>query len=589
LPLARLGAQDDETLAKAAAVKAAERRAELQKKLAAGSDVQKQLRLDGFAAVEGRVRVIGLFLEPLAKEGTDPKPKPPFEAIQDDLRELVKDAIKDVTKGKPVLFDFTTLTRFERDDPLFARLQKTVAERPALDGVRVDTGAKFGPGGELLLAGIRPKLTDAKDRAALEKGMTECYQSVLKELTAAGDASAERYKKFAAGPGVSVAAMAEADTRKILAQLREWAKASKDDVRFARLYFGPDGGLKLLCEAPTDSDIDDVRGKLKEFAPEYYPPAPKSDAPPKANKPGPVVAGTTVPAFTPFLQKQLADDPKKRWAAVLIERGYFDENNRFTLRGVVDRAEQKTELAELVASFARDARWKPYFAPAGAKVEGVNFALDAIPMEELVARVQRVVRAYPVFDGIAVAGAKYDADANLVFTAQVVGKRNLDDARLTLAGLIAKHPDYSRRLGKAANAREPKLRVESLAAVGADDELAKNSIALAAEALKKEDMPKAKKWIDTGLLHSPQESSIWFLSAYYNHLQGDKELVRRDLFRMIAAEGEIDPLKKNRRYQVASDLQGEKRGELEKLSQDCWKEAKEGVKPITLVPEKLAK
>ena len=293
---------------KAAATKAAEHRADLQKKLATGSDVLKRLRLDTFAASGPRVKITGVFLES-AISAEDKTARPAFESLQDELRELVKDAVKDVTKGKQILFDFSGITRLERDDPLFAWLQKAVAARPALDGVRIEAGAKFGAGGEFLPAGLRPKL-EAKDRAVLEKAFGECYRNVMADLSGKGDAAADRYKKLAAGPVASVASMTEADTRKILAELREWAKATRDDVRFARLYFGPDGGLKLLCETPTDKDVEDVRGKLKELAPEYFPAksVPGNDSPLKEEQKTPLVEGCTIPAFTPFLQKQLADD-----------------------------------------------------------------------------------------------------------------------------------------------------------------------------------------------------------------------------------------------------------------------------------------
>ena len=76
------------------------------------------------------------------------------------------------------------------------------------------------------------------------------------------------------------------------------------------------------------------------------------------------------------------------------------------------------------------------------------------------------------------------------------------------------------------------------------------------------------------------------MSAYFHHLKGDKELVRRDLFRMIAIEGDLDSLLRKRRFAAAKDLQGPKRDALEKLEQQCWEEAKKGVKPITLVPTK---
>jgi hypothetical protein len=571
-----LRAQDDNAFAKAAAAKATERRGDIQKKLASGSEVLKHFRADSFTADGPRLKVAGVFLEFGFTPTNDPDAKPPFECLQDELREIVRDVVKEVARGKQVLFDFSGIVRVERDDRLFPRLQKAIAARPALDGVRIEAKAAFGRGGELLPGGIRPKLADAKEREALDQDFGECYREVLAELATGKDASADRYKKFAVGPAAKTTVMREADTRKILAHLRDWAKSAKDDIRFARLYFGPDGGLKLLCEAPSDQDIADVRGKLKEFAPEYYPARPRDGAPP-----APAVDGSTIPAFTPFLQKQLAEDPK-HWSAVLIERGYFDVRGRFMLRGIIDRKEQKAALAELVAEFERDPKWKAYFARA------VDFQLDVMPMDELVARVQRVAPAYPAFDGIAITKASYDEDANLVFTAKVIGKAKLNDARLLLAGLLAKHPDYSRRVARSTDAREPKVRIEALMVEpsSADANRAAESAESAAAALAKEDTTKAQEWIDLGILHYPNDSTIWFLSAYYHYLKGDTELVRRDLFRMIAIEGDRDSFLRKRRFAAAKDLQGPKRDVMEKIEQQSWDEAKKGVKPITLVPAK---
>jgi hypothetical protein len=94
----------------------------------------------------------------------------------------------------------------------------------------------------------------------------------------------------------------------------------------------------------------------------------------------------------------------------------------------------------------------------------------------------------------------------------------------------------------------------------------------------------ARRWLDAGLLHAPDLSSVWFLSAFYYLTAGDLELARRDLYRLIAIE---DPISFNgrdqrkRRYDVAKDLQGVKRDELEKLWLECWKELKDGAKPMS--------
>ncbi len=503
------------------------------------------------------------------------------------------------------------------------RLRKTIAARPALDGVRLDAGATFGSEGELLLAGVRPKLSDPKAAETLKFGLTEAFKDVISELAMKNDASAARFRALQAGPGISIANLTEADTRRVLRELREWARTNRDDLRLSRLYFGADGGLKLICEAPTEKDFEDVRAKFREVAPQFFPaevkpPAKGSDDPPPAGRstdpvqpiarvsalqepnnpaqaapllPPPVVETSLIPAFTPFLRQQLASDPKQRWSTVLIERGYFDDEGRYTLNGVVDGDPQKTELVEFVQRFSADPKWSAYFKTPQGEPKELVLALDVIPMADLMARVQRVTPAYPVFDGVRVTNAAYDKDANLVLGAHMVGRPNLKEGQKTLAELISKHPDFSRRLVKVLAGQEPKLRIEGKPPepLPPNDQLADFSVGYGATALAQGELVKAKEWLDVGLLHYPNDSSIWFLSAYYNHMLGDRELVQRDLRRLIDIEGRLDfngPLQRKRRYLAAKDLQGEKRDELEKFWLVVWKEAKDAPKVMTMVPEK---
>ena len=156
-PAARLCAQDD-ALAKAAADKATEQLAAIQKKLAAGSDIAKRLRVDGFAAVGGRLKITGVFLEPgfaPAKEAPK-KQRPPFEVLDDELRVIVTNAVKDVTKGKQLLFDLSGIKRMEGKDHPYVVLQKAAndAATQAADQIRLD-GCHFDGSGTLVLVGVR--------------------------------------------------------------------------------------------------------------------------------------------------------------------------------------------------------------------------------------------------------------------------------------------------------------------------------------------------------------------------------------------------------------------------------------------------
>ena len=96
---------------------------------------------------------------------------------------------------------------------------------------------------------------------------------------------------------------------------------------------------------------------------------------------------------------------------------------------------------------------------------------------------------------------------------------------------------------------------------------------------------RSRQWLDAGLLHAPEQSSIWYLDAYYYFRTGDLELARRDLYRVCKIEDPIDfngGDQRRRRYEVAKDLQGEKRTELERLWVRTWREVNDGAKPMTM-------
>jgi hypothetical protein len=309
--------------------------------------------------------------------------------------------------------------------------------------------------------------------------------------------------------------------------------------------------------------------------------------------------------MTRHLQTLVSDPKNAKWSEVLIERGFFNEGNQYIVRGVVDNEVQKKQLTQYIDSLKNDPEWSAYFKVAGAAPQ-----LDVVPMAEMVARVQKVTPAYSRFDGVRITGAKYAfitddksgfaGGQNLVFTAQTVGKPNLYECRVLLADLISKHPSYSRRLGKSADQRFPKLRITGVPLQATNnDHIASFANGYTASFLARAEktsfaerfynLSRAAEWINEGLMHAPDQSSIWFLSAYFHFIIGDSELTRRDLFRMIEIEAALaydGGDQRKRRYEVAKDLQGAKRDELEKLWLNCWKEIKDGAKPMTMVPAK---
>jgi hypothetical protein len=496
--------------------------------------------------------------------------------------------------------------------------QKAVAANPALDGVRIDGRTEFGPKGELALTGLQPGLS--ADQVAV---LTQTVRGVLTAL-ATGSDSNPGYRKLAEF-GVSTSELRLVKADELHADLRKWARDHLDETRLTRLYFDENGVLTLTCDSPSPNAPALARAKLRERAaalnvpvsPAGETPAPKAEpkagdakAPekisaelpalaaaqqPKSTGPEPVVKPSAHPikaSLIESLQKMVSDPSNEKWASVLIERGYFDENDRYVVRGVVETKEQRDALAAHLKSLEKDPEWANYFTPKPA-VEPNEETMPVIPVAKLVQRAQRVMPAYGVFDGVRVIAARYvfQKDSRgvpgqtLVFDAHVVG-RVPPAAPDRLQELIAADEDYyGRRLPKG---RPVAIRVVP-ADVTASDQLGSFTEGLGAQALARGDMKKAEQWLDAGLLHAPHLASVWFLDAYYNHLRGDKELVRRDLLRMIELEDPLafnGPSQRKRRYWVAKDLQGPKREALEKIWLGYWQDYKDGARPMTFAEPK---
>lgn len=502
--------------------------------------------------------------------GTQPVPKAELDRI---TKQIVPQAFAAAKWPAIKSGDLEQLTVADvrMPDPA-AKLQAAIALQPALDGVRLDARTEFDSEGKLALAGLQPGL-DAKGAELL----TAKVRDVLAALALAQDGNA-RYQKLT-DRGVSLAKLDRIKVRELHADLKRFAAEQLDETRLARLFYDEAGKLTLTCDTPELAHRTTVAAELKTRAE-------------KLGVPGePVVTASAAPlarSITAHLQERITDPKTPKWDAVLVERGYFDERNRFVLRGVVNSEHQKRELAELLAVLAQEKEWAGYFAAAPAAEPDVA----VIPVEKLVERAARVMPGHTQFDGIRITGARYafEKDAKgipgqtLVFVAHLAGR---PDAKVpaALQAMIAEDAKgFARRLPKGRM-----LRIEQdPRQAAANKELNDFSIGYGAEALAKNELDKANGWLEIGRLHYPADSTVWYLSAYYHHLRGDEELTRRDLYRTIEVENRLDfngRVARNRRYEAAKALQGEKRDELEKLWLKCWKEVKDG----TQLPLKFAK
>jgi hypothetical protein len=277
---------------------------------------------------------------------------------------------------------------------------------------------------------------------------------------------------------------------------------------------------------------------------------------------------------------------QQKWNGVLIERGYFDAAGRYTIRGVVDTAAQngalETELTKIAAENP------PVFGEFVLEPAANKPALDVIPMKGLVDRTKRVAPAYAALDGVRVLGARYDADVNLVFDAHVVGRPDPTAPDL-LAKLLRQHPEFKRRAPA-----DKRVVIAPVTANPADEQLANFGMAYGAKLLAASnptpaDTAKAREWLEAARLHYPNEAGVWFLSAYFHHTTGDKELARRDMFRVVELEGFLSfngPVQRKRRSDAAKDLQGAARAEVDALWLDAFRATKDGERPITMTPAK---
>ncbi|HVL15732.1 MAG TPA: hypothetical protein VM529_24380, partial [Gemmata sp.] len=426
----------------------------------------------------------------------------------------------------------------------------------------------------LALAGLQPGL-DAKG----EELLAAKVGATLAALALAPDGNALHAKL--ADRGVSIAKLGRVKVRELHADLKRFAAEKLDETRLARLFFDRAGTLTLTCDTPDPAGEaaakEELRRRVKALG-----------------LPGePVVTASASPlpqSLAAHLRQRVAGAGGDRWAGVLIEGGYFDDRNRFTLRGAADTEAQKRELTDLLATLAQQKEWAGYFAAAPAAEPDVA----VVPLRKLVERAARVMPAHAQFDGVCVTGARYEFEKDagglpgqtLVLVAHLAARPDAKAAEALRALVAEDAKGLARRLPRGRPIRFEKDPAQR----DAGAELGDFRVGDGAATLAKGELDKAAAWLEVGRLHYPADSTVWYLSAYYHLARGDEELARRDLYRSIEVENRLDfngRVARNRRYEAAKALQGEKRDELEKLWLRCAKEVKDGTpRPPTFAGEK---
>lgn len=494
-------------------------------------------------------------------------------------------------------------------DPASAVQEKVVTVRD-LDGIRVDPGAVFDRNGAVQLVGLRP------DTGDLTENMTKAFQAAAAAKAAAGDAEQGPRYNLLKTSKVSVAGMRPIAWEALYSDMRRWARAYRDDVRFRRLLFTQNlkpfenqyysvakngGGLVLVYQTTATADDTAVATTFQgAFAARFKDGLGTAPEPLAAASKEPHLPGLTAALRAELAATSSLPAEKNPWYGVLIRRGYFDTKDQYTIDGAVNDCDQNAKLWKLLEDKAKDPKWQAYFRDAEGKDQAIAAPdLKPIPMKTLEERVKVVALAYPTFDGIRIERADYDKDSVLVFRAHAIGRVS-QETKDKLAQLLLSDSLYQNRVGLGDRPNAP-AKVNIVVVSGpddADDQVARFGLAfgskLLAEAIESKNAQakaKAKAWLDVALLHYPHESAVWFLNARYNQFYAEgtqeqkDELLKRDLYRVVALEGPLafnGPAQRKRRYEAAKDFQGTARADLEEQWLKAFREYHDGAKPIVL-------
>jgi hypothetical protein len=477
---------------------------------------------------------------------------------------------------------------------LFAHLMSQIAPRKDLDGVRVD-GGSFDEKGMLQLQGIIP---------------TVAIREKLENAIKTDFSNANINFKTAVTGGVSTSAMEIIPVAKLLDEMRDWAATDAEELILTRLYFNTKGELSLAGKYTRESDYNKIRDQLRILSrkPEYFRDGDprrsvqfnnsdsKSDRDLVLRRPG----------FTDSLRTIVRND-QKTWSGVLIERGSFIRQNatlRYSLFGLVDKQEQVAELTRRIVNESKTPEWKEYFE---APVNESDIHIELMPMEAMIDRFHIVWPGYQGFDMLDLVNIVQDPEKGLEFQADTffpnifevlirnLREREAYEAKVVqlLKSLLEKHPKWKRRAQAGVilklNVRAPQSK---------ESRWLRPSFA-AAE-LAKVEFPAAFLEQVSAIRHIPDSSATLFLSALYHaHIaqartddaaKGDWELVQRDLYRVIEMEGELQPAyswyeERYHRYEVAKNIQGPVRHQVEELEHWLRREMRDGRRQIQLEAE----
>jgi tetratricopeptide (TPR) repeat protein len=244
-----------------------------------------------------------------------------------------------------------------------------------------------------------------------------------------------------------------------------------------------------------------------------------------------------------YLRKRIPADPTLD--GVRVDRCWYDADAGFVVNGLEDTAGQARGLKRLFDAAQESATFKDHL-PAGWRPG----KLTVMPLRKMLRCLQRLMPADPIYDGVVLDRAYYDAANHFVLSGAiaqldfpgldqarraVLNRRRGEEARKGLAAAVEADPDARPRLSYG----RPEVVLKS---TPADLALAARSFERAVHRYGHErKVARALDELNVVIFNNPGDATAWYFRAVCETALGDDAAARRDLRRVLAFAGAKPP------------------------------------------------
>ena len=421
----------------------------------------------------------------------------------------------------------------------------------------------------------------------------------------------------------------------ILRGIRDWADTHYDEVLTRRLYFTEAGNLQLEAIIPDDDStlpdafraygrklLMDLPQSQRELIPTVWRKklthlqaigrcATRTQRLTYFNEtmtaelPDIGFDLTSRKSVTKYLRDHFMGPDDKAHYGILIDRGIYGDSGTLIINGLYATTKQKKAIEEKLKELSEDPIYELQLS------KGWNVAqFKEVPIQPMLDGLKVVMPAYPELDRLILDRAFHDKDKTFVLGGEVFGAAN-PDASALLKKLLGDHDFWKVRIygedgdfGLKLDVKTKQVNAKaSRAAVRRCLELIRKSLPDRKRCYCKDNLPiltppyilpKQKlplidgkvcktclEYLDGALLHTPENSTAWFLRALCHISLGQEELAKRDLRRMVRLE-EQNPIAKDLRLLELEHIQGSLRILLADFARHISAEILNGQPPMVM-------